>query len=508
MRHWRPLRRCAVLVVVLAAACKGPSESVADQEDGTTPPPSPTSPSISVTDEPAGANCPAGGKRITVQSGASAPAVSYVCNGQPGQPGSSGGSAAAWDTTAAASTVAAPNRGYFAAGAARVTLRLPASDLLSPGDVFDVLGVGTGGFAVVPGAGQQLLFGDGVTAFPGDVWTPRDESRSWGPVAASADGSHLVSPAFMGSIYTSGDFGLSWTPGGPAGSNGSWVAVASSADGTRLFAATSTQGARGQIYLSTDSGAHWVLCGPDLDWSALAPSADGNKLLAATKGGNLWTFTDVVPTGTGAPCATRWAREGARAWSAVASSADGTKLVAAVKGGQLYTSVNSGLDWTVRESSRGWEAVASSASGARLVAAANAAPGNGQLYFSEDSGQTWVPRGDASRSWPAIASSADGTRLVGIGCTGVGSCALYTSADSGATWSARGGAVKDWVGVASSANGARVAASARYDRLHTSSAPSGSSALLEGAFGARLQLRYTGSDSWIVSDVLGAIAAY
>ena len=74
-----------------------------------------------------------------------------------------------------------------------------------------------------------------------------------------------------------------------------WISVASSADGTKLAAASSDA-----VYLSADSGVTWTpssLSGA----LGLACSADGNKLVAAgysiyasTNSGVTWTATSVV----------------------------------------------------------------------------------------------------------------------------------------------------------------------------------------------------------------------
>lgn len=91
-----------------------------------------------------------------------------------------------------------------------------------------------------------------VWTWAGGTWTARDSIRRWRSVASSADGSHLVavsdglsipiSGSFFTSpddqIYTSADFGSTWTP---RESRRSWRAVASSADGTRLVAVSQTQ---------------------------------------------------------------------------------------------------------------------------------------------------------------------------------------------------------------------------------------------------------------------------
>ncbi|MBL9172129.1 MAG: hypothetical protein JNL10_01220 [Verrucomicrobiales bacterium] len=109
-------------------------------------------------------------------------------------------------------------------------------------------------------------------------------------IAASANGEKLVATDAAAGIFTSADGGTSWvkrnTPANPG-----WAAVATSADGSRLLAASSAP--RGQIYVSTDSGATWradydppavefpVRQEGGIGWRALASSADGLLLVGA-----------------------------------------------------------------------------------------------------------------------------------------------------------------------------------------------------------------------------------
>lgn len=148
-----------------------------------------------------------------------------------------------------------------------------------------------------------------------------------------------------------------------------WTSVASSADGTTLYAAAD------YIYRSTDSGATWDITGADgLGWISIVSSSDGKKLAAVTN----------------------------------SESEDG---------GRIYTSSDSGATWTVRDNAgyHFWVAIASSSDGKKLLAATTGETdvGDGYIYTSADSGATWTKRNDAGdRFWVAVASSSDGKKLV------------------------------------------------------------------------------------------------
>ncbi|WP_345738692.1 IPT/TIG domain-containing protein, partial [Prosthecobacter algae] len=162
----------------------------------------------------------------------------------------------------------------------------------------------------------------------GVTWTPRDSARQWAYATSSADGTKL---AFVegggGPVWTSSDSGQTWTPN--YGTAGNLVPIAGSSDGTKLVTAASQHST---IWTSTNSGSTWTSRASQLAWSALASSADGTKLFAAVSGGLIYTSTDSGVT---------WvpqAGSGSRLWRSLACSADGTKVVGIVIGGQIYTS--------------------------------------------------------------------------------------------------------------------------------------------------------------------------
>jgi hypothetical protein len=136
-------------------------------------------------------------------------------------------------------------------------------------------------------------------------------------------------------------------------------------------------------------------------------------------------------------------------WRCIASSADGTKLVAAPDNGNIYTSTDSGATWTARNSSRLWYSVASSTDGTKLVAGVY----NGSLWTSTDSGATWTARA-SNAQWYSVASSADGTKLVAVTLTGQ----ISTSTTSGTSWTQPVNNGLQWYSVASSADGTKLVA--------------------------------------------------
>jgi photosystem II stability/assembly factor-like uncharacterized protein len=217
-------------------------------------------------------------------------------------------------------------------------------------------------------------------------------------------------------IYTSTNSGATWTSHSVI-DYVYWSSVASSADGTKLAAATFDQG---RIYVSTNSGSTWNNAGaPSQKWNAVASSADGTRLVAAAYNDGIYTNTGAGWNECGAPIAP---------WYSVASSSDGTKLVAGGQGGPIFVSTDSGATWT-SNSVPGyvpgyvfWISIASSADGTRLIAE-NGHPLIGPIYTSTNSGISWISNSVSGEFWEGAASSADGNKLVAVVFGG----GIYTS---------------------------------------------------------------------------------
>jgi hypothetical protein len=180
------------------------------------------------------------------------------------------------------------------------------------------------------------LSGDSGTTWDLATYFYNAQIYGWSAVAISADGNTIMTANDNGGIFTSKNFGGTWTACGISNAFGYpvWLsALASSASGDKLFAAVygssdnSNHFIPGLIYCSTDSGVTWNPTGsPASNWVALASSSDGSKLIAAagksiytsSNSGTSWLKNDLPFT--------NWV-------SGVASSADGSKLAAATGGG-------------------------------------------------------------------------------------------------------------------------------------------------------------------------------
>ena len=299
-----------------------------------------------------------------------------------------------------------------------------------------------------------------ATGYP---WTTRltAKAHNWSDIASSADGSRIAAATTDGTVYLSGDFGTTWVrrqvvP--PQATKPAAVSFACSADGSRLALAVWQM----PVYTSNDFGMTWTAqpASGSQFWTSISMSGDGTRLFAAS-GGYLYTSADAGVTWTA------HLTDLVRSWSQVAGSADGTKLAAIEYDGQLgtlFTSVDAGTTWNARfnKSNINLAGIASSADGSRLVVSGIF----GQIYVSNGPGGDLTARmTDANRAWGRVASSADGARLVALLANGP----VYASADFGVSWTAQASGSRTWRGVTSSADGTRLAVIESSGYLYTSS---------------------------------------
>lgn len=331
-------------------------------------------------DEPPGANCPYGGRRIDTGvdldsdgavGAAEIDATSYLCNGAPG-------ASFGWITLtdAAQPSLAQANTGYLAASdAGPIVVRLPAQPKV--GDIVRISGVGTGGWRIEQNDGQAVYTAP-LGGVAGRHWTQRNApAQRAQDVASSADGRILATAHYDASVYRSTDGGISWS----------------------------------QIRASRGL--------PDFDGCAMVSSADGRKLAIASSIG-VFTWTDGDPD---------WTLSVPRGAKAIGASADARTLVILDFNGDLHLSFDGGSGWAspVSFGPTGPASIACSSDCRAIVVAASGSP----IWRSLDYGQTWQATGP-TRGWTDVASSADGQRLVATADMGGG---IYGSLDGGAQWS-------------------------------------------------------------------------
>jgi BNR/Asp-box repeat len=414
-----------------------------------------------------------------------------------------------------------------------IVTTLPAEPAIKMGDMLSVPSASGNDWQLVQAAGQTIGTRKLGGTEPGldASWIQQNEPiRNWWFVASSASGRKLAAVAnsnkdiFVpeslsneGYIYTSADAGVTWTEHREAGSRG-WASIASSADGTKLAAASVAN----TIWTSDDSGSTWKSHPESGEhfWVSITMSSDGSRLTAvALEEGNnqgdgkIYTWAQSAGNAFGAGAWT--ARMQPYNWRSIASSGDGSKLVAVAYSDfvdtpqPIYLSFDFGATWVpstgipVQPDPHTFYRVASSQDGKKLAAAER----YGKIYTSSDSGLTWVAR-EPDGGFNSMAMSSDGNTVVAVQqlldnplVTGK----IYISTDGGATWAQRQQARK-WRGVALSADGNRIAAAVLNGSMYTSTSNRttlGTAGSIAGGPANELQLRYLGDGLFDVTSASG-----
>ncbi len=414
-------------------------------------------------------------------------------------------------TVAAADMQMAGNNGYIVDSSTLLTLTLPPSSSLAIGDTVRLNGIGAGGWKIGQNPSQSILLGNlRIESTSPGTWTECGPTQYWLKTASSADGTRLAAATNGGYLYTSADEGATWTA---RATQEPWQGIASSADGTKLAACVYG----GYVYTSADYGASWtehIIAGEEGEgepdpytekyWTDVASSADGARLVACAWADYLYISTDFGATWTA------HMTDAQRLWTCVTSSADGTRLVAGVLDGYLYTSTDSGATWTARmtDTGRYWSVLASSADGSNLLGGSS----DGHLYVSTDFGATWTARfTDANRGWKGVACSQDGLRMFAI----ANSDGAYMSTDAGATWTTIGEA-RNYEGASASADGRQLFTTTygpgrlyifRLADAFLASTTAGVGGYLAGSQNSTVEIQYIGNDMFAPLTFAGSFSA-
>jgi hypothetical protein len=275
-----------------------------------------------------------------------------------------------WNATNASLT-AVRDHGYMLTGPQLITVTLPPSANLTSGDIVRVSGAGAGGWLVAVNSGQSIL-------------------------GTFASYKNCVYPAIL--TITSG--------------SDSYSDVAASADGRRMYAASSSSSGYG-VYYSPDSGTTWTKTSLAVFSQSVACSANGAIVYAEDTSGNVSkstnggiTFASNYATGESGSIAC--SADGSLVWyHNVACSGNGTNQVQLLSG-SIQISTNSGSSWTGINGPGGTvNCVATSSDCTRLVAGVT----NGLLYASANRGTNWTTLTTTNQYWSGAWMSPDGGKF-------------------------------------------------------------------------------------------------
>jgi hypothetical protein len=292
-------------------------------------------------------------------------------------------------------------------------------------------------------------------------------SASWQSITSDSTGQYLAAAAVSsnseGGIYTSSDYGSTWTRTS-ASILINWESITS--DSTGQYLATSVNG--GGIYTSSDYGVIWTrTSAPTLVyWGPITSDSTGRYLAAVLSGGGIYTSSDYGSTWTLTSASTLIN------WKSITSDSSGQYLAAVVYGGGIYTSSDYGFIWTRTSTSIAeWQSIASDSTGQYLAAVIG---NGGGIYTSSDYGVTWIQTSAPSASWLSIASDSSGQYLATVVYVG----GIYTSSDYGVTWTRTSASIAEWQSITSDSTGRHLAAVVYTGGIYTSVIPTMSPSLV------------------------------
>ena len=395
-----------------------------------------------------------------------------------------------WIPYAGTSTQAVRDTGYLLTGSQLTIITMPS--VIFAGDIVRISGAGSGGWRAV-GSGSQTFIGN-FSSYRSSLWVPASvlTGNNWTSIASSADGSRMyavANSALGGGFYTSTDAGHTWT-GPNTFFSGSWTAVATSADGIKVYLVTSGKA----IEVSSDGGVSW---GPVNSLVAsnclsIACSADGTKVIAAVKNGSVY-----VSSNSGGS----WAGTGLAAGTwVVAYAGNGSNYAAANSVGNTFSLVGGSPAYSAN-----FTALVCSADGSKLAASSS----SGLVYVSANSGASYAASAAPVAAWNCLAASSDCSRLV----AGVNNGPIYASANFGANWSLLAGSSSQvWSALGASADGTKMAGgvntasgglyffSADGQSLNTST-----NSFITGSQGSAVELQFIGNNQFMPVSSAGSI---
>lgn len=249
-----------------------------------------------------------------------------------------------------------------------------------------------------------------VSSNYGGNWTARGTTCNWNSVSLSSSGQYQTAVVFPGQIYSSSDFGGTWTA--RATNHLNWADVSLSSSGQYQTAVASRNIAPpgglvgSEIYSSSDYGVTWTERLPAravLRWLSVSLSSSGQYQTAvACK----FQFNSDVFAGqiyVSADYGGTWAaRATSEYWVSVSISSSGQYQTAISQSfipgyGQIHVSSDYGNTWNTTASYQQWWAVSLSSSGQHQVAIVI----GGQIYVSSDYGVTWTARA-TSQHWSSV----------------------------------------------------------------------------------------------------------
>jgi hypothetical protein len=323
-----------------------------------------------------------------------------------------------------------------------------------------------------------------ISSDSGSTWIQSTAGNyNWNAIASDNTGQYLVAGVYGGALYTSSNYGYSWTAvtvGLPFPANWRAISFSCNSDSTSTSQYVYAQSDGGYIYYSSDRGITWTVSVTSGTWgfwsNGMASSSDGSIAYACIDYGStsagylvgIWkssdygqNFNQVFST--------------AADWNYVATDSTGQYVVAVSIGVGIYFSSDFGSNWSqILPQIQYWTSITLVNTGLTLLV--NAICINSLMYSGTYNittpAWTWTFNSTTSilpsSNWNDIhASSDDGTtKLVLCSTTG----GIWTSTNNGTTWTQSTSFYTNYnTAITSSSTGQNLAAIINNGTIYTSS---------------------------------------
>jgi hypothetical protein len=287
-------------------------------------------------------------------------------------------------------------------------------------------------------------------------------SGAWRSVSLSSTGQYQTAVVNLAGdyIYTSSNYGVTWTQRLQNANDFLWTSISLSSTGQYQSAVNhnNTGAASGFIYTSSDYGVSWTQRTLFTGWwNSISLSSTGQYQSAVSRNGGdgtyIYTSSDYGVTWTKR---TQFTGD----WRRISLSSSGQYQSAVIAGSDeyIYTSSDYGVTWIQRTQFTGnWTSISVSSSGQYQTAApyVDGQSSNGAIYTSDNFGVTWTRRTQFYGAWNGISVSSSGQYQTAVNAswnTPAGDY-IFTSSDFGVTWTKRTQYTGSWVSVSVSSSG-------------------------------------------------------
>jgi hypothetical protein len=273
--------------------------------------------------------------------------------------------------------------------------------------------------------GQYQTVASGYNLASGVIWYSSNYGQTWAQASITASLFNYMAMSGTGqyqligvnssngALYLSTNYGATWTATGTtAGATLPWTSAAVSYTGQYLYATVYT----GSIYSSSNFGASFsATSASSLGWNSICCSSSGQYVTSVVYNGSIYYSNNYGVTWTSSGVAST-------TWNCCTMSQSGQYQYATTGNNGIWTSTNYGLTWVKTSApSLTWISITCSGTGQYLMS--TVASSSGFIYYSTNYGATWSITQATVANWSGVSMSQSGQYVVA--CSNIG--AVFTS---------------------------------------------------------------------------------